>query len=223
MNKNILILLLSALPVFGLLSCSETDDTEEEFVDWQNTNETYFNNIYAQAIASTTDELDTIRKYTLTNAATTTKDDYIVVEKLESGTSTSGSPMFTDSVKISYRGRLLPSTSYAEGYVFDQTYKGDFNWQSSGTASEYISNFIIGFSTALQHMVIGDRWRVYIPYKLAYGESGSSSSGVQVIPGYSTLIFDIALYAFYRPDAGSQNVNTTYVKGQTPLKQWITK
>jgi len=42
-------------------------------------------------------------------------------------------------------------------------------------------------------MHIGDRWKVYMPYQLAYGESGSSS-----IPGYSTLVFDMTLVAYYR-------------------------
>ena len=47
-----------------------------------------------------------------------------------------------------------------------------------------------GFSTALQNMVEGDRWIVYIPYQLGYG-----SSEVASIRGtnYSTMRFDITL------------------------------
>jgi FKBP-type peptidyl-prolyl cis-trans isomerase FklB len=37
-------------------------------------------------------------------------------------------------------------------------------------------------------MPVGSKWRVYIPYYLAYGSSGSTS-----IPAYSTLIFDMKL------------------------------
>lgn len=202
MSKRFLYFLLFMAPAFTLLSCSENEEEDDEFANWQERNETYFNDIYTQAIADQTDDLDTIRCYSLTNAVTTEKDDYIVVKKLESGTSLSGSPMFTDSVKISYRGRLIPTENYTDGYVFDQTYQGDFNWESVHTTSTYFSSFVKGFTTALLNMTIGDRWRVYIPYKLGYGSSGSSS-----IKGYSTLIFDISLHAFYRPDAAATAIS----------------
>jgi FKBP-type peptidyl-prolyl cis-trans isomerase FklB len=52
-----------------------------------------------------------------------------------------------------------------------------------------VANTIDGFSTALQHMSVGDYWRVYIPWELGYGTSGSGST----IPGYSVLVFDLAL------------------------------
>ncbi len=47
---------------------------------------------------------------------------------------------------------------------------------------------ISGWTVALQHMVEGDKYEVWIPQELAYGASGSGS-----IPGYSTLIFEIEL------------------------------
>jgi len=218
MNKRFIYFLLSIAPVFTLLSCSESEEVDDEFANWQERNETYFNDIYAQATADQTDDLDTIRCYSLTNAVATDKDDYIVVKKLESGTSLSGSPMFTDSVKISYRGRLIPTENYADGYVFDQTYQGDFNWESVHTTSTYVSSFIKGFATALLKMTIGDRWRVYIPYKLGYASSGSSS-----IPSYSTLIFDISLHAFYRPDADKFNVSVANAKSKLQLNTWVTE
>jgi FKBP-type peptidyl-prolyl cis-trans isomerase FklB len=40
----------------------------------------------------------------------------------------------------------------------------------------------------------GSRWLVYIPYQLAYGETTSSS-----IPGYSTLVFEIAVADVWHP------------------------
>lgn len=218
MSKRLLYFLLALAPVLTLLSCSESGGEEDEYANWQERNETYFNDIYAQAIADQTDNLDTIRNYALTYAVTPAKDDYIVVRKLESGTSASGSPMFTDSVKISYRGRLIPTDSYADGYVFDQTYQGDFNWESVHTMNTYFSSFVSGFTTALLKMRIGDRWRVYIPYKLGYGESGSSS-----IKGYSTLIFDISLHAFYRPDTDKFEAGVANAKSRVPLNTWVTE
>lgn len=219
MSKKILLFLLAAVPLFGLLSCSETTEESTEFSDWQNRNETYFNSLYAEATASATDELDTIRSYAVLTSVAASKDDYIIVKKLESGTSTSGCPMFTDSVKISYRGRYIPTTNYADGYVFDQTYLGDFNWETVHTTSSYkVGEFVTGFTTALLNMQIGDRWRVYIPYKLGYGESASGS-----IPAYSTLIFDISLHAFYRPDADKLNSSAANAKTRVPVRTWITK
>lgn len=225
MNKKIIIFLLSIMPALSLLSCSESEAEEGEFANWQERNETYFNNIYAQAIASSTDQLDTIRSYSLNTSVATSPDDYIVVEKLESGTSTSGCPMFTDSVKISYRGRFIPTTNYTDGYVFDQTYVGDFSWESVHTTSATkVSGFITGFTTALLNMHIGDRWRVYIPYGLGYGTSGYyNTSNVLVVPGYTTLIFDVSLHAFYRPDAGKFNTKAGVAAGIEPCGEWITK
>jgi FKBP-type peptidyl-prolyl cis-trans isomerase FklB len=100
--------------------------------------------------------------------------------------------MYTDSVRISYRGSLIPSASYADGYVFDQTFIGTFNWKTTAVINSLCSGFITGFTTALLHMHRGDRWRIYIPYQLGYGTDGSGSS----VPGYSTLIFEIALIDF---------------------------
>lgn len=217
-NKILLFLLSTAMPVFGLLSCSESEEESDEYANWQERNESYFDDIYAQAVASTTDEIDTIRSFALTPGVSTSKDDYIVVKKLINGTSVNGSPMFTDSVEISYRGRYIPTDSYPEGYVFDQTYSGDFNYETVHTTNTYFSSFVTGFATALLNMRIGDYWRVYIPYKLAYGKSGSTS-----ILGYSTLIFDISLHAFYRPDADNANTKAIGIEELTPLKVWITE
>ena len=54
-----------------------------------------------------------------------------------------------------------------------------------------MSGLTDGFATAVQHMHIGDKWLVYVPWTLAYGESGNSS-----IPGYSVLRFTIQLVAY---------------------------
>lgn len=218
MNNKLLLLLLSVLTLAGFASCSETGDEEDEYADWQNRNTTYFDNLYDQAVANQTDNLDTIRSYALTTGAKTAKDDYIVVKKIEEGTSTSGSPLFTDSVEIAYRGRLMPTSVHTDGYVFDQSFDGDFSWEVSHTAHMFISGTVTGFATALQKMKIGDRWLVYIPQKLGYGETKKST-----IPAYSTLVFEISLHAFYRPDTDQLTTATTRTGTAQPTGVWIRK
>ena len=56
-----------------------------------------------------------------------------------------------------------------------------------------LSDLIDGFVTAVLNMQRGDRWLVYIPYQLGYGDSSSNSA----VPSYNTLVFDIALADFY--------------------------
>lgn len=197
MKIHLIILYLLALlaPVGLLSSCSESDNEEEEFPNWKKTNEQYFNNLYAMA-KSSADMGDkswkVIRQWSLEESTAKDSYDYIVVNVLENGTG-SGCPLYTDSVKVHYEGRLLPSTSYPDGYVFDKSFTGEFNPATALPAKFAVSGMIDGFTTALQYMHIGDRWKVYIPYQLGYGSSASGS-----IPAYSTLVFDVTLVSYYR-------------------------
>lgn len=170
------------------VSCSEDESADEEYPNWQERNDAMTEQWAANS------SYRKIRSYTQDETSTSKNSDYIYVEVLETGTG-SESPLYTDTVRVAYRGRLLPSTSYAEGYVFDQTYLGDFNWKTMGVASNAIAGgFMQGFSTAVQNMHIGDRWRVYIPYTLMYGSASSTS-----YPAYSNMIFDIALVDYWHP------------------------
>lgn len=197
MKIHLIILYLLALlaPVGLLSSCSESDNEEEEFPNWKKTNEQYFNNLYAMA-KSGADMGDkswkVIRQWSLEESTAKDPYDYIVVNVLENGTG-SGCPLYTDSVKVHYEGRLLPSTSYPDGYVFDKSFTGEFNPATALPAKFAVSGMIDGFTTALQYMHIGDHWKVYIPYQLGYGSSASGS-----IPAYSTLVFDVTLVSYYR-------------------------
>ena len=110
-----------------------------------------------------------------------------------------GCPLYTDSVKVNYVGRLMPTQSYEDGLVFDHSglYAEDdyvFNPQLSQPASFLVSNLIEGYTTALLHMHVGDRWRIFIPQELGY-----TSISTKVIPAYSTLVFDLQLRAVKRP------------------------
>ena len=50
-----------------------------------------------------------------------------------------------------------------------------------------------GFSTALQHMQVGDKWEIWIPWELAYGANGRNP-----IPGHTMLVFEVELVDIVR-------------------------
>lgn len=190
--------LFLCLLAFGFCACSESDDEENEFADWKARNDSYFNEVYTRA-KGTSGEWKTFITWSKNEEMATAASDHIVVQVLEQG-SGSGSPLYTDSVRIHYSGRLIPSTSYSNGYEFDKSWTGSFNPVVSKPYTSKVSDFVDGFSTALQHMHIGDHWRVYIPYPLGYGVSDNG-----IIPAYSTLVFDLILVAYNHPGAGVPN------------------
>lgn len=168
-----------------LTSCSEDSGAEDEYANWQARNDEMIDK-WASSSA-----YRKILSYSKESSSTTlTNSDYIYVEVLEEGSGTE-CPLFTDTVRVAYRGRLIPSMSYPDGYVFDQTYLGEFSWTTAGVAdfSPGTSGLRNGFSTALQNMHVGDHWRVHFSYSLGYGSTASSD-----IPAYSDLIFDIAVF-----------------------------
>lgn len=194
--KSYLYIFIIGLIASTVVSCSESDDETNEYADWQNRNETYFNSLYATAskqAESSDSEWKIFRSWSLTDLSSSDADDHIVVRVLNKGTG-SGCPLYTDSVRVNYRGRLIPTNSYPDGYVFDESFKGELDLSTAQPSLMAVSGVVNGFATALQKMHIGDRWLVYIPYNLGYGTTDNSS-----IPAYSTLIFDISLVAYYHP------------------------
>ena len=189
-----------ALALLALASCKEEDDTVEEFADWQNTNDTYFSRLVSDVQQGSLQKLEVIPCYTMPNEGyILSYFDYIVAEKLEQGSGKT-SPLQTDSVKVHYVGRLLPSYSYPQGMIFDQSYVGTYDPDLATPTKFAVSGVVKGFSTALMRMHRGDHWRIYIPYQLGYG-SGARS----VIPAYSTLIFDLRLEDFWRKTQGDRD------------------
>ena len=212
------------MAVFALSSCSEDDNTVDEYANWQERNEQAFADTLAyakaQIAAGRTEEWKVIRNWSLQNQ-TPNKDvtgmdvplsykdaDHIVVRVLKEGKG-SGCPMYTDSVKVSYLGRLLGTDTYPAGYVYDKA--------TAQVTTNLASGWIDGFTTAVLNMHIGDHWLVYIPYQLAYGSTQSSSS---VIPAYSMLRFEIVLDSYYRP---GQVIPGSRAAAQALKGEWITE
>lgn len=86
-------------------------------------------------------------------------------------------PTLSDKVTTHYHGTLI------DGTVFDSSV------DRGQPASFPVSGVIKGWTEALQLMPVGSKWKLFIPYDLAYGERGA---GAQIGP-YSTLVFDIEL------------------------------
>lgn len=205
-RHNIFLTPLLTLALTGLVSCSEDDDTVEEYPNWLKTNETFFNrlsdsvqNVIAQNPSQT--EWKRIKCWSKQDSVTGKNSDYVLVKVIESAPSTeTASPLYTDTVSIHYAGSLLPSTTYTSGYVFDRSFNEPFDEEVSVPCKKYpVNGYVDGFATALQRMRRGDHWLVYIPCELAYGTSDYSSSSGISIPGGSTLVFDLRLVDFWSP------------------------
>jgi FKBP-type peptidyl-prolyl cis-trans isomerase FklB len=86
-------------------------------------------------------------------------------------------PKLEDNVTTHYHGTLM------DGTVFDSSVdRGE-------PASFPVNGVIKGWTEALQLMSVGSKWKLYVPYDLAYGERGA---GPQIGP-YSTLVFEVEL------------------------------
>ena len=86
-------------------------------------------------------------------------------------------PALTDEVETHYHGTLI------DGTVFDSSVdRGE-------SISFPVNGVIPGWTEALQLMPVGSKWKLYIPYQLAYGERGAG----QMIGPYSTLVFEVEL------------------------------
>jgi FKBP-type peptidyl-prolyl cis-trans isomerase FklB len=86
-------------------------------------------------------------------------------------------PQAADRVKVHYEGRLI------DGTVFDASAR-----HGSEPAEFTPQQVIPGWTEALTMMPVGSKWRLFIPYDLAYGDRDQG----QIKP-YSTLIFDVEL------------------------------
>lgn len=86
-------------------------------------------------------------------------------------------PKITDRVTTHYHGTLI------DGAVFDSSVQ-------RGTPATFPVNGVIrGWVEALQLMKTGSKWKLFVPYDLAYGEQGAG----EMITPYTTLIFEVEL------------------------------
>ena len=199
------------------VSCSSEEETYDPYHDWQVRNESWFRSVadsartaIAEAKEQHGDDWDKDgncqwrmfkRLDQAQNYNTGKLEDSICVRIIKNGTG-DYSPTLSDSVRISFRGWLMPNRNNVQvdslmQDVFTQTYFNQFNEETAAPQLSSVSPFVQGFSTALQYMVSGDDWMVYIPQQLAYGANVNGN-----IPAYSTLQFQIHMAAVYPCNSG---------------------
>ena len=90
---------------------------------------------------------------------------------------TGAKPSASDTVRTHYHGTLI------DGTVFDSSVQ-------RGQPAEFpVNGVIAGWTEALQLMPTGSKWRLHIPYNLAYGERGAGGA----IGPYAALVFEVEL------------------------------
>ena len=98
-------------------------------------------------------------------------------EVLKAGTAGGIKPTPVDTVVVHYVGTTT------DGKEFDNSIK------RGEPATFPLGGVIRGWTEILQLMTKGDKWKVYIPSELGYGERGAGAA----IPPNATLIFEIEL------------------------------
>ena len=104
---QVLSIVAMLLAVMGISSCSETDDSAEEFVNWQEKNDSYFSTAYNTAKANADGTYKLIHNWSFNDSVATDPTNYIAVKVLNKGTG-SGCPFYTDSVRVHYEGSPAP-------------------------------------------------------------------------------------------------------------------
>ena len=88
-------------------------------------------------------------------------------------------PTSQSTVRTHYHGTLI------DGTVFDSSV-------DRGEPTEFpVNGVIAGWTEALQMMPVGSKWKLYLPYQLAYGERGAGGA----IGPYAALVFEVELLA----------------------------
>jgi len=164
MKKNCFILLVSCFVAFGFSSCSNSNQ------NYRDENLAFIDNIKNR---------EGIHEL-LTDSVSTG----IYYEVLKTGTG--ALPIQGNVVSVTFQGWKYNDTI---NYTANHPLLEEEAFDSSDKYQFTVGGDVIdGWNLALQQMPVGTKWRIYVPYYLGYGTSGTTN-----IPAYTTLIFDIYL------------------------------
>ena len=156
----------------AILAGEELKMTEEEAMKVLND---YFGAIQMRKAEAATAEGRTWLAENAKKEGVTTTASGLQYSIIESGSG--ATPSLTDQVTTHYTGKLIDGTTF------------DSSVERGQPATFPVNGVIVGWTEALQLMKEGDKWKLYIPSELAYGERSPSPA----IPANSVLIFDIEL------------------------------
>lgn len=194
MKRLLAISVLLAAAVTSLISCGETKEADDH-ANWKSRNIAYISGIAAQCTdlsltpeAASEGQMFRILSYKLDPEKSWGANSYVYCKVLKKGTGTV-SPYYSDSIRINYRMRLMPTDNYPEGQVIDRSFMtAQLDPGLNVPASFKVASLIDGVISALSHMHCGDYWIIYVPYSLGYGTSSKTG-----IPGCSSLIYELNL------------------------------
>ena len=167
MNKKIFgFVVLCFMLSFAFVACNNDDETPDSNSEWALFNDYYLDSIAAEAKANrlpgdlnnskvTTIEKDkwSIKSYAvqpeedLTFTPNKLQQVYIKwIKDYREDPQECIYPLYTDSVKISYKGK------YVTGEVFDSNYSGEFNPEIAEPTTMALSGLIQGWAAALIYM-----------------------------------------------------------------------
>lgn len=153
----------------------EGKETSLSFSEAQQIVNAHFAEMEKQAHAAAIEQGEIFLKMNKERPGVVTLPSGLQYEVLASGNGRK--PNATDKVRCHYEGRLV------DGTLFDSSV------QRGEPAVFGVNQVIAGWVEALQLMSEGDKWKLYIPYNLGYGEQGAGGA----IPPYSTLVFEVEL------------------------------
>ena len=183
--------------LMGLVSCDETEEAGE-YDNWAARNVAFIDSIATVARANESGDWKVFLAYGMNDTLQGDNQYYVYCNVIRHGDGTE-SPGYSDTVLVNYRGRFIPTKTYPDGNIFDESYLGQLEPEVDVPQKLNLSGCVRGWTTAMMHMVkgktraTGDVWRIYVPATLGYG----SRTDVSGIPAYSTLIFDLNLVDFY--------------------------
>ncbi|MCI5560642.1 MAG: FKBP-type peptidyl-prolyl cis-trans isomerase [Phocaeicola sp.] len=188
MKKTLLFSFVVCLFSTLIVGCSDDSTPTDQYANWRNRNDAYLDSIVKVARKNTSGEWRIYKSFkkeleetgtVAQNLATLSKFDSVYVRVIEEGAA-AVKPLFTDTIKVHYRGTLL------NGNVFNQSYAGDLNPQVHTPSKFLLGGLVTGWVTAFLQMNVGTKAELYIPYHLGYGAVAKGT-----LPAYSVLKFNV--------------------------------